>query len=133
MNRETMLKDLAEWIKGLKESAKNDETFDISWFNGTKDKPFSIIAGWEGGFAEYFSDIMCGSKSAPYYALCIKVAVNEGPYAYTDFELMNMPTDKEGNIDDTCVALEWEDDPEEGAQFFLSQWERIIEEHGETV
>lgn len=128
-----MLKDLAEWIKGLKESAKNDETFDISWFIGTKNDPFSIIAGWEGGFAEYFSDIMCVSKSDPYYALCIKVAVNEGPYAYTDFELMDMPTDKRGIIDDTCVALEWEDDPEEGAQFFLSQWERIMEEHGEEI
>ena len=126
MNRETMLKDLAEWIKGLKESAKNDETFDISWFNGTKNEPFSIIAGWEGGFAEYFSDIMCVSKSDPYYALCIKVAINEGPYAYTDFEIMDMPIDPATEeVDNTCIALDLDEDVVGLAQFYAGEWERI--------
>lgn len=134
MNREVILKDLAEWIKGLKESAKNDETFSISWFNGTGDYPFCIVGGWADGYDERDIDILCISKSNPTYAMSVKVAINEGPYAYTDFELMDMPYDREtGTLDDTEMVLEWDDDPEEAAQFFLGEWERIMKEHGEDI
>jgi hypothetical protein len=63
--------------------------------------------------------------------MCVKIAINEGPYAYTDYEIMNMPYDEEGNVDDTEQMLEWEDDPEDLAAWFLSEWERITEEHKE--
>ena len=134
MNREAMLESLAAWINGLKESAEADETLSISFFNETEDKPFSIIGGWESGFDADYSDIFCISKSNPEYAMCVKIAINEGPYAYTDFEIMNMPYDKAtGDVDDTCTALEWDDNPYEAAQFFLGEWERIMKEHGEEV
>ena len=133
MNRDIMIKDLTSWIKDTIESAVKDETFDISWFNGTKDAPFSIIAGWERGFSENYADLICISKSNPEYAMCIKIVINERPYAYTDFELMNMPCSADGTVDDTCVALQWEDDPVEAAQFFLGEWERIMKEHGEEI
>lgn len=126
--------ELAAWIEGLKKAAKNDETLSISWFNGTKDCPFAIVGGWTGDFGEYFADIMCISKSNPKYGMCIKIVVNEGPYAYTDYEIMNMPFDLEtGDVDDTEIALEWDDDPESLATWFLSEWERITEEHGEVA
>lgn len=131
MTRETMIKDLATWIEGLKQSARNDEIFDISWFNGTKHTPFAIIGGWMSGFNEDWSDLMCISKGDPSYCMCVKIAINEGPYAYTDFELMNMPYDEDGNVDDTCVALEWEDDAESLASWFVCEWERIMKERGE--
>ena len=134
MNRETMLKDLAIWIRGLIDSAKADETFAISWFKGTEDKPFSIIGGWADGYNERDIDLMCLSKSHPTYAMSVKVAVNEGPYAYTDFEIMDMPYEKEtGTVDDTEMVLEWDDNPEDAAKFFLCEWERIMKEHGEEI
>ena len=134
MNREAILKDLAIWINDLKESARRDDAISISWFKGTKDAPFSIIGGWAEGFNGDYADIFCISKADPYYAMCVKVAINEGPYAYTDFEIMNMPYDeKSGEVDDTCIPLEWDDNPEVAAQFFLGEWERIMKEHGEEV
>lgn len=124
------VKSLAEWIEGLKEAAKDDSNFSsIFWFTGTEQEPFSIIGGWLEGFSENYADLMCISKSNPKYALCIKIAANKGPYAYTDFAMMGMPVDSEGIVDDTCVALEWEDNSEELAIWLLTEWERITKEH----
>lgn len=131
MNKD-MLKKLAEWIESLKEDAKKDEQFSIAWFGDTKNEPFSIIGGWMEGFSEDYSNLLCISKSEPKYAMCVKIAVNEGPYAYTDFEIMNMPINKEGDVDDTCIALEYDDDAETLAQFLLTEWERITKEYGEV-
>lgn len=134
INYNETIKDLAAWIEGLKTAAKNDEAVAISWFNGTKDKPFAIIGGWADGFADDYADILCLSKTDPNYAMCVKIAINEGPYAYTDFELMNMPYDEEtGEVDDTEVALEWDDDSEEAARWLLCEWERIMKEYGEEI
>lgn len=125
------LMSCAEWIEQLKELAKGDSDILISWFKETKDSPFSIIGGWMEGFSESYDDLLCVSKTNPKYAMCVKIAKNEGPYAYTDFEMMSMPFDSEGNVDDTCVALEWEDDAEELATWLLAEWERIMKEHEE--
>ena len=128
------VKSLAEWIEGLKKAAQDDESFSISWFNETKDKPFSIIGGWMEGFSEDYADLLCMSKSNPKYAMCVKIVVNEGPYAYTDFEIMNMPVDSETEeVDDTCIALEYDDDSESLAAFLLTEWERIMEEYKGVV
>ena len=124
-----MLKNLAEWIESLKEDARKDDCYSIAWFGDTKNEPFSIIAGWMEGFSEDYSDFVCVSKADPAYALCIKIAVNKGPYAYTDFEIMDMPVDKSGEVDDTCIVLEYDDDAESLAQFFMGEWERITKEH----
>ena len=128
------LKNLAAWIEDLKEAAREDRSFSIAWFGPTVNSPFSIVAGWEKRFANNdFSDLFCTSKSNPEYVMCVKVAINEGPYAYTDFEVMNMPSDPEtGDVDDTCIPLEWDDPAEVAAQFFLMEWERILQEHEET-
>ena len=132
MNTTFTLENLTEWIETIKEAAKEDTSFSIAWFKPTSETPFSIIAGWQKMFTNNdFSDLFCVSKSHPEYVMCIKVAVNDGPYAYTDFEVMNMPTDKLGEVDDTCMPLEWNDPPEVAAQFFMMEWERIMEEHSE--
>jgi hypothetical protein len=131
MNKD-ILKKLVEWIESLKDDAENDNPFDIAWFSETKNKPFSIIGGWMEGFSEDYSDLVCISKSNPQYAMAVKIAVNEGPYAYTDFELMNMPVAADGEVDDTCIALEYDDDSESLAQFLLMELDRITKEYGDT-
>lgn len=131
-NTKITLKRLAAWIGSLMEAAENDEQFSVSFFKDTENEPFNIVGGWMKGFSNEYSDLLCISKSNPKYAMCVKIAVNEGPYAYADFEVLNMPTDKYGDVDNTCIALECEDDPEATARFFLGEWERIMEEHQEA-
>ena len=132
MNKIT-IESLAQWIEDIKEAAKEDTSFSIAWFKETEDKPFSIVAGWTEGAFEDYSDIFCVSKTEPKYVMAIKIAINEGPYAYTDFDAMSIPLDKYGEIDSACIPLEWNDSPEAAAQFFLMEWERIMEEHGEEI
>lgn len=122
---------LADWIRELIESAKKDEQFSIAWFKETENDPFSIIGGWMEGFSEDYDDVLCISKGDPSYAMCVKIAVNEGPYAYTDFEIMNMPVNSEGDVDDTCIALDYDEDVVSLAQFLAGEWERITKEYGE--
>lgn len=133
-NYSETIKKLAAWIEDIKEAAKDDNCFSIAWFEDTENKPFSIVAGWEKRFTNQdFSDLFCCSKSHPEYVMCVKVAINEGPYAYTDFEAMNMPSNPEtGDVDDTCIPLEWDDSAEAAAIFFLGEWERIMQEHEEA-
>lgn len=129
MNNNFTIERLAAWIRDLIEAAKNDQSFSIAWFKETKDEPFSIIGGWMEGFSEDYNDVLCISKSNPKYAMCVKIAVNEGPYAYTDFEVMDMPIDKNGEVDNTCIALDLDEDVYGMAQFFKTEWERIMKEY----
>lgn len=128
MTTNTTIKNLAAWIDDLKEAAKDDNCFSIAWFKDTENSPFAIIGGWQKMFKEDYSDLFCVSKSQPEYVMCIKIVINEKD-ACPDFETMNMPTDKFGNVDDTCIPLEWDDSPEAAAAFFLCEWERIMKEH----
>jgi hypothetical protein len=125
------IEKLAGWIRELIESAKKDEQFSIAWFKETENDPFSIIGGWMEGFSEDYDDVLCISKGDPSYAMCVKIAVNEGPYAYTDFEIMDMPVNSEGDVDDTCIALDYDEDVISLAQFLAGEWERITKEYGE--
>ena len=119
-----MLEQLTAWIRNLMETAKEDDNLAVSWFTETKNKPFSIVGGWSDGFSAEYDDIFYISKSEPKYAMCIKIVVNDGQYC-PDFETLNMPIDTNGDVDDTCIALELEDDPEAVATFFLNEYERI--------
>ena len=63
--------------------------------------------------------------------MCIKIAENEGPYAYTDYDIMDMPYDREsGEVDNTEVMLEWSDPSEYVAEFFMHEWERFMDTLG---
>ena len=128
MKKKFKIEELADWIKDLIYTAKNDGALSVSWFGGTKDEPFNIVGGWSEGFSEDLADVICISKQSPDYAMCVKIVVNEGPYAYTDFDMLPMPFSDD--VDDTCIALEWEDDPMTTAEFFLHEWERITHEYG---
>ena len=120
---------LADWIESLKKAAEEDSNELIFWFKDTENEPFSIIGGWMEGFSASYSDILYVSRRNPKYAMCIKIAVNDGPYEFTDFELMTMPVNSKGEVEDTCIALELEDNSEALALFLLTEWERITKEN----
>ena len=129
----TTINNLAEWINSLKQFADGDHELSVSWFKDTKTQPFSIVGGWQKMFQEDYSDLFCCSKSQPEYVMCVKIVKNDGPYAYVDFDSLNMPTDCFGNVDDTCIPLEWDDSAEAAAAFFLCEWERIMHEYQENI
>lgn len=127
---------LAEWLDDIKEAAKDDTSFSIAWFKGTENEPLSIIAGWQECFANNseVDDLFCCSKSQPKYVMCVKIAENEGPYAYTDYEVMNMPYDRESmEAENTEVMLEWDDPTDYMAEFFMHEWERLMTDYGYEI
>lgn len=130
--------NLATWIGDvINNSAKNDEDISIIWFGPTVTKKYCIVAGWQKMFNEEqsvrLSGTLCISKSRPEYVMCIKVAETPEAGSSNDFESMVMPNDLDGEIDNTCIPLEWEDMPECLAEFFIMEWERIMKEHGEEI
>jgi hypothetical protein len=133
MNTKITTEKLAVWIAGIKECAKQDDKAQVWWFVPTWNKPFCIVAGWQKMFTNGdFSDVFCCSKSRPEYAMCLKIVVNDGKLD-PDFASLTMPVDKNNEVDDTCVPLEWDDNPECAAEFFMHEFERIMEEHGEEI
>ena len=133
MNKTFTKDQLTVWVADLITAAKNDEQFLVDWFKPTKDSPISIVGGWENGFSPREADLFCQSKSNPTYAMCIKIIVNNGPYAYCDFEILDMPTDDRGEVDDTCIALEWDDDPEKVAEFYMTEWEHLMDAYDNNL
>jgi hypothetical protein len=128
MNTNFTIRELATWITGLIDSAKKDEQFLVNWFKPTEDSTISIVGGWLGGnYPGVNADLFCESKSSPGYIMSVKIILNEGPYAYTDYEMLSMPTEVNGEVDDTCQMLEWNDDPEQIATFFWGEWQRMQE------
>lgn len=135
MNTKFTKEQLAAWIEDIKEAAKDDTSFSIAWFKGTEDEALSIIAGWMECFADNseVDDIFCCSKSNPRYVMCIKIAENDGPYAYTDYEIMNMPYDRvSGEVENNEIMLEWDDPADYAAEFFMQEWERLMKLYGEN-
>lgn len=117
---------LIEWLKLIRIAAEADKPASIWWFLDTVDDPFCIIAGWQEGF-EPEDDLYLHSKSEPQYCMCVKVALN-GHFAYTEYELMNMPYDEEsGDVYDTEVALCKEDDLDLIADELITYWKTVSE------
>jgi hypothetical protein len=126
MNKLFTKEELATWIASLKDAAENDECFDVDWFKPTKNSSIAIVGGWESGFDATDSDLFCMSKSNPGYVMSIKICENKGPYAYCDFETLNMPLDANGEVENNCIPLEWDDNPEAVAEFFMIEFDRLL-------
>ena len=127
MNKTFTKEQLTKWVADLQTAAKTDEQFLVDWFKRTKESPFSIVGGWMDGFNPNEADLFCQSKSSPTFCMCVKIIVNEGPYAYCDFETLDMPMSEDGEVDDNCIALEWNDDPAKVAEFFMIEWEQLMD------
>jgi hypothetical protein len=116
MNNTFTKEALAGWIKGLMQAAKEDERFELSWFIPTKDSRFSIIGGWVDGYNPDYADLFCMSKSCPTKAMCIDVVDNEDILITIEEE-----------VEPTHIVLEWDDNPICAAEFFMHEWERLME------
>jgi hypothetical protein len=123
---------LIDWIESTIQDAREDARFSIAWFKPTEKSPLAIIAGWQELDEPEGEDSFCRSKAYPKYTMAIKIAENHGPYAYTDYEIMNMPWDrKTGDVEDTEVFLEWDDPVDYMADHFRGEWIRLMRTIGE--
>ena len=124
------IKNLTKWVRDLMTEAENDTNLSVSQYRavGADDSAFTIAGGWSEGFSEDYADLLYVSKSDPKYAMCVKIAYKSDDLCL-DFDSLSMPTYKNGEVDDTCVPLEIEDDPEAVAAFFLMEFERITKEY----
>ena len=122
--------ELVTFLSSLITDAKNDEKFSIAWFNPTKGLPFAIIGGWQDGFDPDITDGLFHSASSPTYVMCVKIAVNEGPYAYTDFEIMNMPCREGEDVYDSEWILLDCTDLDQLAEDIITDYEYICKEYG---
>ena len=135
MNTKFTKDQLTAWITSIIKAAKEDEPFSIAWFKPTEDEALSIIAGWQECFADNseVDDIFCCSKSNPRYVMCVKIAENDGPYDYTDYEIMNMPYDRvTKEVEDTEIMLEWDELVNPLADFLMQEFERLMETYGDN-
>ena len=114
MNNTFTKEELTTWIAGLIDAAKNDEQFEVAWFAPTENTRFSIIGGWID-FTTGFEDVFCMSKSRPGKAMCVDVVDNE------DILII------EEEVEPTHIVLEWDDNPSCAAEFFMHEWERLME------
>lgn len=128
-NKETVDR-FVEWVDELRAAAERDEDFSYSVFEQSDD-PFVIVGGWSEGFSADYNDMLYISKSCPSYAMCIKIAINDGPWFYTDYDMIDMPVDDTYEVEDTNIALERCDVSSAVAEFYLRELERMIEEHKE--
>lgn len=130
MNTTYTIDNLAAWISDLIYAAKADTPMAIAYFEGTSDKPICLVAGWEKLFNNNdFSDTFCLSASKPGYVMSVKIVPN-GAIDFAHTEEVISPN---GEVDDTCFPLEWDDIPEYAAEFFTHEWERLMKEHNEEI
>ena len=123
------VEELTNWVKIIKQCAADDEGFKTAVFPGTVNTELSIVGGWKSGFNASYADLLCISHSDDTQAMCIKIVKNPGftkltQFAARDFGCFELPTCL-GMEEDTCIALELEDDPAAVADFYASEWERL--------
>jgi pectate lyase len=129
MNTKINIERLADWISELMYAAETDTTISVAKFEDTKNESFCITGGWMKGFSKEYADIFFISDSKPEYAMAVKITINDPECS--SFEDLRMPTDRFGEVDNTCIPLELTDSPEAVAQIFAGEWERIVKESGE--
>lgn len=121
-----LLIEVTDWVNNLRDIAERDESIAYSIYRPDFCRgEFAIVGGWMEGFGAEQADFLYISESDPRYAMCIKVVVDDGPWAFAEFETLNMPIGEDGEVDDTCIALERDDDSESIALFYLNEIDRI--------
>ena len=136
MNKTFTKEQLATWIAGLQKDARNDKQFDMIFFPPTTFSKFSIIGGWTNMFGSVGADLFCQSKSRPSWTMCVKIVEHVNDLAFTGataFDSWYMHTAKDGKVEDNCIILQWDDDPEEVAEFFMIEWERLMDKVNNIV
>lgn len=135
ITRDSLKNIIAGFVQGLVDNAKEDTdmAMTVARVLCLDDAKFTIVGGWNYGIHfDCYGDLLCVNTSNPNYAMCVRIVENTGVEA-SDFASLQRPIAPDGTVEDTTIALEWNDDVDSAAAWLLSEWERIMKEHGEEV
>lgn len=118
---ETSVDEVAKFIKDSVESLKEGSSTN----NRLKlDDKLAVFVGWSDGYDEK-DETVIHDKDKPSYAIVAGIKVWTSDDVWTDFDLLNFPYHKDGDIEDISVSLS----PEESAEGFKKTAEYLLDEY----
>ena len=104
------------------------------------DDRLALYVGWSSGYGEEIRDDCIQDKESPDWAIVAGIKVHTSSYMQTDFDDLNYPYEKDGEIWDSGISLtptDFEGDYEIVADWFIEQYKEleklIISEEGEII
>lgn len=101
------------------------------------DDRLAICVGWLPGYGAEVRDDVIQSKTEPDYAINAGIKVYTSDDMRTDYEFINMPYYKNGEVVQTDVSIEPAEDYDELAKYFLKEYEGMktlnMTEDGEII
>ena len=128
------IKDAVDWLVGEQEGCV---TLKL-------DDRLAVCVGWSGGYGKEKRDDVIQSTEDPDYAINAGIKVWTSDDMRTDYDYINYPYYENGDVEDTGLSLEADEDYTNAAEWLLGEYDRmsnyeisddgeIIEETEETV
>lgn len=121
------IKDAVDWLVGEQEGCV---TLKL-------DDKLAVCVGWSGGYGNEKRDDVIQSTEDPDYAINAGIKVWTSDDMRTDYDWINYPYYKNGDIEDTGLSLEADEDYTKAAEWLLGEYDRMknyeISDDGEIV
>ena len=121
------IKDAVDWLVGEQEGCV---TLKL-------DDKLAVCVGWSGGYGKEKRDDVIQSTEDPDYAINAGIKVWTSDDMRTDYDWINYPYYKNGDIEDTGLSLEADEDYTKAAEWLLGEYDRMsnyeISDDGEIV
>ena len=121
------IKDAVDWLVGEQEGCV---TLKL-------DDKLAVCVGWSGGYGKEKRDDVIQSTEDPDYAINAGIKVWTSDDMRTDYDWINYPYYKNGDIEDTGLSLEANEDYTNAAEWLLGEYDRMsnyeISDDGEIV
>jgi len=119
----TMAYTKEEIAKGLKEAVEWLIDQDEGCVTIKLDDKLGICVGWLPGYGEEHRDDVIQSKAEPDFAINAGIKVYTSDDMRTDYEFINMPYYENGDVVQTDVSIEPNENYEELAEYFLKEYD----------
>lgn len=121
--------DLAKFIE---DSVNTLLTTDYTNCRYELDDTWAVYVGWSDAGFDEDDDSVIHDEDSPDWVIGVKIADMEDAM-WTDFDWCNMPYDKDtGDVWDTQEYISHDENYSQLASWLLENYEKIVEEYGET-
>ena len=121
------MKDAVDWLVGEQEGCV---TLKL-------DDKLAVCVGWSGGYGDEKRDDVIQSTEDPDYAINAGIKVWTSDDMRTDYDWINYPYYKNGDVEDTGLSLKADEDYTKAAEWLLGEYDRMsnyeISDDGEIV
>ena len=115
--------DVARFIKNAVKGLLNEEGTNYRYI---LDDRLAIFVGWSDGYDEY-DDTIIHNPSNKSFGINAGVKVWTSDDMWTDYDMLNFPYYANGDIIDTAVSIEPDDDYSSVANYLIDEYKRIKE------